>query len=286
MIKLYTDTSANLPLELILRHNITVVPFSYSIDGVEADYSAETEFDGKAFYNSMRNGAVVNTSMINIDTFIDLFSKELEAGNHVLYIGMSSGISGTAHSASVAIDELRKKYPDGKIAAIDTLAASLGEGLLVLDAAALIAEGKPFEEIVKHISNQRETMCQYFTVDNLEYLRRGGRISGPAALLGSILNIKPMLTGNADGQIVLCGKTRGRKRALDSLAEKYANLVIDKSADIAIAHADSEDDAKYLLKKLNGLGFKGNCLIACYEPVTGAHVEPGTIALFFPGKHK
>lgn len=284
MIKLFTDTSANLPLNLIHQYDISVVPFSYSINSIEADYSENTEFDGKAFYEAMRNGAVVNTSMVSPGTFIEFFSKALDAGNDVLYVGMSGGISGTAYSASIAVEELKDIYPGSKISAIDTLAASLGEGLLVLEAAELIAEGKSFEEIEERILRRRETMCQYFTVDDLEHLKRGGRISGTVALLGSLLNIKPMLMGDPDGKIVMCGKSRGRNRALDALAEKYATLALDKKADIAIAHADSESDTEYLIDKLREHGFEGNCLIEYYEPVTGAHVGPGTIALFFHGK--
>ncbi|MGI6039192.1 MAG: DegV family protein [Clostridiales bacterium] len=286
MIKLFTDTSANLPLNLIIENDITIVPFSYSIDGIEADYSEKSDFDGKAFYDAMREGAVVNTSMVNPGTFIEAFSKELEAGNDVLYVGMSGGISGTAHSAAVAVEKLRAVYSDAKIAAIDTLAASLGEGLLVLEAAARIAEGMSFEEVEDRILTLRDFMCQYFMVDDLEYLKRGGRISGTAAILGSILNIKPILTGNSAGKIVMDGKSRGRKRALATLADKYAELVLDKKADIGIAHADSESDVEYLIDLLREHGFEGKCLKVYYEPVTGSHVGPGTIALFFQGKYK
>lgn len=129
-------------------------------------------------------------------------------------------------------------------------------------------------------------MCQYFTVDNLEYLKRGGRISSAVALVGTILNIKPLLTGDENGKIIMCGKVRGRKQALNSLAEKYDQLVLDKKEDIAIAHADCESDADYLISRLREVGFQGECLSACYEPVTGSHVGPGAVALFFQGKNK
>jgi DegV family protein with EDD domain len=286
MIKLYTDTSANLPLSLTLQHNITVVPFSYSVNSIEVTYSDKTDFDGKAFYDAMRNGAKVRTSMIGVGTFIDFFTESLELGHDVLYIGMSGGISGTANAASIAVKELREKYPNANISAIDTCAASLGEGLLVLEAAKLISQEKTFAEIEKRILQRKSTMCQYFTVDNLEYLKRGGRISSAVALVGTILNIKPLLTGDENGKIIMCGKVRGRKQALTSLAEKYDQLVLDKKEDIAIAHADCESDADYLISRLREVGFQGECLSACYEPVTGSHVGPGAVALFFQGKNK
>lgn len=286
MIKLFTDTSANLPISLIRRYNIEVVPFSYTIDGKCADYSHETDFDGKRFYDAMREGAEIKTSMISLGAFLDAFSRSLDEGYDVLYIGMSGGISSTAHSAQLAVAELCGKYPDRRLAAVDTFAASLGEGLLVLHTARLIAKGKTFDEIHGEILERRNTMCQFFTVDNLEYLKRGGRISGAVAFVGTLLNIKPLLKGDETGHIIMHGKARGSKKALDSLAEKFAELVTDKSALLGIAHADNERGTQYLLGKLREKGFLGECLTVCYEPVTGSHVGPGTVALFFNGRHK
>lgn len=286
MIQLFTDTSANLPLSLIRQHGIIVVPFSYTIDGVPIPYSEETDFDGKGFYDAMRRGAAVQTSLINTGAFLDAFSAVLQQGNDVLYIGMSGGISGTANSAAAAAKLLREKFPDRKIAAVDTFAASLGEGILVLKCAEMIANGCRFDEIEQHVLEARNTLCQYFTVDDLVYLKRGGRITGAAALVGTVLQIKPILQGNEIGQIVPCGKVRGSKRALEDLAHRYDQLAKDKNGDIAIAHADNPEGTAKLLDLLRKKGFRGNCLTVCYEPVTGAHVGPGTIALFFPGIHK
>lgn len=286
MIKLYTDTSANLPLALVKRHSITVIPFSYTVDGVEAEYSAETEFDGKAFYDAMRGGAMVHTSMINASTFMEYFEPDLIAGHEVIYIGMSGGISGTADSAAMAVRELKEKYPGANIAAIDTFAASMGEGKLVLEAAEMIERGASFMSVEHDVLQYRGSMCQFFTVDDLEYLRRGGRISGAVALVGNVLNIKPILRGDEIGRIVMCGKKRGRKRALDELADRYAQRVLDKGADISIAHADNDEGTAYLLEQLRQRGFTGECITVCYEPVTGSHVGPGTVALFFFGTEK
>ena len=286
MIKLYTDTSANLPMALVKRYSIGVIPFSYTVDGVEAQYPEETDFDGKAFYDAMRQGAKIQTSMINTAAFLSAFSPDLENGDSVIYIGMSGGISGTANAAVLAAQELRETYPKAEIATIDSFAASMGEGLLVLEAAEMIERGCAFQEITDYILERRNMMCQFFTVDDLTYLHRGGRISGAKALVGNVLNIKPILRGDEIGRIVMCGKKRGSRRALDELAERWAFRALDMSADISIAHADNDEGTAYLLAELRKKGFTGDCITVIYEPVTGSHVGPGTVALFFPGTEK
>ena len=286
MLQLFTDTSANLPVALTKQHHITVVPFSYTVDGKETDYPDDVDFDGAAFYGAMRRGAVVKTSMVNPDLMANYFERALSQGDDVLYVGMSGGISGTAHAAAMAVQELQEEFPERKIAAIDTYAASLGEGLLVIEAARMLENGAPFSLIVEQISRRRHTMCQYFTVDDLANLERGGRVSRAAAIVGTVLKIKPLLRGDDEGKIVLCGKTRGRKQSLTALADFYEKLVADKSEEIGIAHADDAAGAQFLLDALRQRGFTGECLTVCYEPVTGSHVGPGTVALFFQGIHR
>lgn len=286
MIKLFTDTSANLPVSIIRKYGIEVVPFSYTVNGKEVPYSAETDFNGKAFYEAMRAGAEVKTSMINVSDFMAAFEQWIAKGDAVIYVGMSGGISGTAHSAKLAAEELLEKYPAAKIAAIDTYAASLGEGFLVIETAKMIERGDPFLKIVKKIELLRKNMCQFFTVDDLAYLRKGGRISGAAAVVGTVLNIKPILRGDENGKIVLCGKIRGFNKSMEALANKYDELVFDKTADVGIAHADNPEGAQRLEDILRTKGFSGELLKVVYEPVTGSHVGPGTIALFFMGEHK
>lgn len=286
MIKLFTDTSANLPVSIIREYGIEVVPFSYTVNGKEVPYSAETDFNGKAFYEAMRAGAEVKTSMINVSDFIAAFEPWIAKGDAVIYVGMSGGISGTANSAKLAAEELLEKYPAAKIAAIDTYAASLGEGFLVIETAKMIERGDPFLKIVKKIELLRKNMCQFFTVDDLAYLRKGGRISGAAAVVGTVLNIKPILRGDENGKIVLCGKIRGFNKSMEALANKYDELVFDKTADVGIAHADNPEGAQRLEDILRTKGFSGELLKVVYEPVTGSHVGPGTIALFFMGEHK
>lgn len=283
MIRIYTDTSANLTPELIEKYALGVIPFSYTVDGVEQDGA---DFEGKAYYDAMRAGAVVKTSMINVSEFSASFRKELAAGNDVIYVGMSGGISGSANAARIAVEELRAEFPERRIEAIDTYAASLGEGIQAINAAKLLAAGVGFDGIVERILAERRNMCQYFTVDDLEYLKRGGRIGLISTVVGTVLKIKPILMGDEKGRIVLCGKVRGRRQSLLALADRYSELVQDRDDDIGIAHADDEEGVEVLLAELRKRGFKGECITVCYEPVTGAHVGPGTVALFFSGIHK
>lgn len=286
MTELFTDTSANLSAEVIEQYHLHLLPFTYTIDGVEAVQDIRRNFDGKAFYDAMRSGAVVSTAMIGLGSFLDAFRAVLEAGDDVLYLSMSGGISGTCHAATLAAQELKAEYPQRQIVVIDTYAASLGEGLLVLEAARMLEQGAALSEVVDKISELRNRMCQYFTVDDLEYLKRGGRISRVASVVGTVFKIKPLLTGNAEGKIVMCGKSRGRKQSLIALADCYDKRVVDRSATIGIADADAADGAVFLLEELRRRGFTGECVSACYEPVTGSHVGPGTVALFFLGDQK
>ena len=281
MTQLFTDSSANLPVEIIDEYGIEVVPFSYTIDGVE--YIPEREFDGKAFYAAMRAGSEVKTSMVNAGTFIERFKAALDAGKDVLYIGMSGGISGTANAALMAKQELDEEYPDRKIIVIDTLAASLGEGLFVIKAAEQLKDGAALDAIEEAIRAQVPSMCQSFTVDDLKYLKKTGRVSGAAAIIGNVLSIHPILIGDYEGKIVVKSKVRGMKRTLDALAERYAELALSKTETIGIAHADNEEGKAYLVQRLRDKGLTGKCLSVCYEPVTGSHVGPGTVALFFFG---
>lgn len=280
MIRIFTDTAANLPKKLTKKHGIRVIPLHYYIDGKEYTEDTEQEFDGKSFYDAMRKNADITTSMTNVHDFCDAFAETLQAGEDIIYVGISSGISGTVNAAEQALELLRADYPGRKMAAIDTKGASLGEGLPVLYAAKFVEDGCSFEEVVAKTTENTEKMCQYFTVEDLKYLRKGGRISKMTAIVGNMLSIKPLLMGD-NGKIVLFDKIRGRKKALEALAAKYKELVGDFHFPVGIAHADSEEDAEKLTQMLKKIGFVGDLLSVCYEPVTGAHVGPGTMALFF-----
>lgn len=287
MYRLLTDTTANLPAPLTARHGIEVLPLHYTVAGKEyARPGGAGEAELRGFYAAMRAGAEVHTSMISIGAFFDAFEPILAAGEDILYVGMSSGISGTCRAAAFAAEELRNRYPDRRVAVVDTRAASLGEGLPVLYAAGLREAGLPLEEAARRTSAKSARVCQYFTVDDLAYLRRGGRISGAAALVGSVLNIKPVLRGDEEGRIVVDHKVRGRKKSLDALVEQYARLRADPAGPAAIAHADAPEDTAYLTRCLRAAGLTGELITAVYEPVTGSHVGPGAVALFFYGTRR
>jgi DegV family protein with EDD domain len=288
MYRIFTDTSANLPAAELAGHAISVVRLGFQVEGVDDAefFRADGEFKGRVFYSWLRAGANVTTTMVNLQTFTDAFEPALRAGEDVLYVAMSSGISGTYHASTLAAEELRARYPERTILTVDTRAASLGEGLPVLFAAQAREEGKSIKEAARTTRTFSELICQYFTVADLKYLQKGGRVSRLSAKIGSLLNIKPVLMGNELGEIVMSGKTRGMRHALAALAEKYDELAADRAARVGIAHADAPEEAEELAQLLRGKGLTGEILSVCYEPVTGAHVGPGAVALFFSGIHR
>ena len=286
MIKLFADTAANLPVALVKKHGITVVPLVYSINGKEIPYDLNHDFDGKAFYDAMRNGAEMKTSMVNSSTFNEKFEECIKNGDDIVYIGLSAGVSGTVRAAEIAAEELREKYPDAKIAVINSLGAGLGIGMQVLETARLIESGKSFEETVSITEKRKHHMCQFFTVDDLSYLKKGGRISGATAAIGTLLNIKPLLRGDEEGHIVSWGKCRGINKCILEIVKKYDELVLDKAADVMMIHGDNMSAVDFLTEKLREHGFTGKTTVAPFEPVCGSHVGPGSVALFFWGEKK
>ena len=279
-----TDTSANLPTSLLTEKGVAVIPFSYLIGDKEYSCVDTEGFDGKKFYKAMRMGAQISTSQINIFHYTEFFEPYLKNGEDILMINMSSGISGSHNCAVKAADELKERYPQRKICLVDSVGASLGEGLFVLRALELRDRGYGLDETFSAIENEKQRMYQVFTVDDLMYLKKTGRVKGSAAIIGNMLQIKPLLKGNESGEIVAFNKVIGRKRALDSLAQQYNKLVKDPDKQtVGIAHADCEDDARYLIEQLNKRKPPKEILTVMYEPVTGSHVGPGTLALFFMG---
>ena len=279
-----TDTSANLPTSLLTKKGVAVIPFSYLI-GEKVYSCVDTEgFDGTKFYKAMRMGAQISTSQINIFNYIEFFEPYLKNGEDILMINMSSGISGSYNCAVTAANELKERYPERDIRLVDAIGASLGEGLFVLRALELRDSGYSLEDTFNTIEREKRRMYQVFTVDDLMYLKKTGRVKGSAAIIGNMLQIKPLLKGNEQGEIVAFNKVIGRKRALDSLAQQYNRLVKDPDRQtVGIAHADCEDDALYLIEQLNKRKPPKDIMTVMYEPVTGSHVGPGTLALFFMG---
>ena len=278
-----TDTSANLPTPVLAAHGIPAIPFHYTINGTAEQACLDTEaFDGSFYYNAMRGGVGVTTSQINPQAYIDCFEPLLAAGQDILFVGMSSGISRSFHSAQMAMAQLREQYPERQFRLVDTLGASLGEGILVLKAIEYRDSGMDLSEAAKRLLALRHRMCQIFMVDDLMFLKKTGRVSGAVALVGTMLQIKPLLKGNERGEIVTYAKARGRRKAIEALARRYDEQVVDAGSQIVgIAHADCEKDAAFLADLLRRNHPPKEILTVMYEPVTGAHVGPGTLALFF-----
>ena len=279
-----TDTSANLPYDMLQQHAVGVVPLSYFIEA-EAHTCLDIEaFDGKGYYDSIRKGAKVTTSQINPQGYLDAFTPALQEQKDVLYVGMSSGISGSYASAEIAADELRDAFPGRTIRLVDSYGASLGEGLLVIKALECRSQGLDVNATADALLSLRSRVCQAFTVDDLMHLKRGGRISNIAAVAGMVLNIKPLLKGDERGRIVVFGKAIGRKRAVEALAARYDALVENpEEQTVGIAHADCPAEAARLAELLARNKAPREIMTVCYEPVTGAHVGPGALALFFLG---
>ena len=279
-----TDTSANLPTAFLKENQISVVPFTYSIKDKEYSCLDTEGFDGRKFYQAMRMGAKIKTSQINVFSYIQFFEPYLQQGRDILMINMSSGISGSYHCAELAAEELKASYPEREIRLVDALGASLGEGLLVLRAIELQKVGKSLAQIHETLEREKHRMYQVFTVDDLMYLKNTGRIKGSAAIVGNMLKVKPLLKGNENGEIVNFAKVIGRKRTIDSLAQRYHQLVSHPEVQtIGIAHADCADDAAYLAEQISRRKPPQKIMTVMYEPVTGSHVGPGTLALFFLG---
>ena len=282
-----TDTSSNLMKNYLDKHNVVLLPFTYRFEGEEEQSCTDIEhFDGKAYYKRIGDGAKVQTSQINPQTFKDCFRPIAERGDDVLYIGMSSAISGTFQSAHIAAEEMKEKYPDRQFVTIDSKGASLGEGLIVMEAVKLRDRGKTLDEIVPVLENKIDCLYQVFTVDSLAHLKRTGRLTGAAAFVGTLLNIIPLLKGNEHGQIVSVDKARGNKKAIQKMAERYDNFVVDgEEQTVCIADSDNDEDVALLIELLRRNHPPKEIIRVCYEPVTGSHVGPGAVALFFFGKN-
>ena len=283
--EIITDTSCNLPTPLLRKLRVGEIAFTYTMEGQELSCTDTESFDGKAFFDKIREGEKVSTSQITPQHYIDYLEPMLKEGKDVLFVGMSSGISGSCSSARFAAEELSEMFPERTVRVVDSLSASLAEGMVVLKACQLRDRGIPLEEAAETLEKYRMRICQVFTVADLKHLQRTGRLSRAKAVIGSILNIKPILIGDEEGKIVLEQNTRGRRNAIKALAEKFRELVADKiTGPVCIAHADCAEDAEFLVTCLKKIRNIKDILVVMYEPVTGAHVGPGTLALFYEGE--
>ena len=282
----FADGSANLPQEML--EGITLLPCDYTVDGTPQTYWGDVDhFDGHAFYEGLRNGHVVKTSLLNTQLFLSQFAPVLKKGLDVIYISMSSGISGTYNAARIAAGELMEEYRSRFVHIVDSLGCGFGNGLLAEHAAGLAREGADAREAAQILDEEVPHICQYFTVDDLNFLKKTGRVSGMTAAIGTVLNIKPILFGDSTGHIVSCSKTRGRRRAIEALVQKYAEKRLDLPTQrICISHGDCIEDANTLADLVRGITPQVPITICQHEPFSGSHVGPGMLGLFFRGKER
>lgn len=284
--KIITDSASDLPLSVLESLDVDWVELNVYIDGKNYDYDGSEE-SVKKFYDEVRSGMNASTSAANSSEFTELMEKYLKQGKDVLYIGFSSGLSSTYNSGVIAADELREKYPDRKIYTVSSLCASLGEGLLVYLAARKQKDGCTIEETRDYAESIKLNLCHWFTVDDLFHLKRGGRVSATTAVVGSMLNIKPILHVDDEGHLINVGKARGRKASIKELVVKMKELAIDpENQTVFISHGDCYDDAAALAEMVKKEFNVKDVLIGYIGPVIGAHSGPGTVALFFLGSHR
>lgn len=283
-----TDSCCNLPQKIIQQFNIKIIPLVYHANGQVYKGCAENEsLDIKQFYTLMRKHEPVTTSSASPQACQEIFESELEQGNDLLYIGFSSGLSASYQTAASVLQQLSGVYPVRRALSIDSLCAALGQGLLVTYAARLREQGKTIDEVYQWLMDNRLHLCHWFTVDDLFFLHRGGRVSKTAAIVGSMVGIKPVLHVDNDGHLVMTSKVRGRKASLDTLVAKMDESAIEpEKQTVYINHGDCEPDALYLRDQIRKRFGVEDILIDILDPVLGSHSGPGTIALFFLGKER
>lgn len=282
-----TETTCDLPQEYYDKNDITAITLTYALDGTEYDGSFENSLSPNLFYDKLRKGIMAKTSAIPPEKFENAFEPVLEAGRDILYVAFSSGLSSTYQNACIAKDELLEKYPNRRIFIVDSLAASLGEGLLVDMILRKSKTELDVEALAAYAESVKQNVCHYFTVDDLNHLQRGGRVSKTTAFVGTMLGIKPILHVDENGKLINIGKVRGRKASLDALVAKMEEKIKGcENPYVFISHGDCLDDAKYVAGKVKEkCGIKSE-IVNHIGPVIGSHAGPGTVALFFVGSDR
>jgi len=280
-----TDSDSDLPFHLKEKYDIPVVYMPYALNGKEYFDDLGQTLDHKSYYDAMRNGANPVTSALNEAAYIDYFEPVLKSGKDLLFVAFSSKLSCTLQAAGTAREELLKKYPDRKITIVDTLSISGPMALLVLKAHEMYRAGKPMEEVASWLENNKLRCQAYFTVDDLKYLKRGGRISGAAAVVGTMLDLKPIIVEASDGSLQAGEKVRGRKKALAYIVDAMMKAEPDPAeSPIIVLNADAPEDAERVKASVEQKLPGATVLIEHVGPVIGAHAGPGTVALCFLGK--
>lgn len=279
---LITDSASDLPSEIAESLEVEILPMKYMVNDTPC---VDKDFDMENFYNLLRGKALSLTSQTNVEEFSNYFSGYLENGKDILYVGFPLSLSGMNNSARIAARELSEKYPERKIIVIDSVSASIGQGLLVYYAALKKKSGATIDEVADFVNNNKLKFCHWFTVDDLYFLKRGGRISQATAVVGSILNVKPLLSMNDEGKLYVFDKIRGKKKVLDLMSSKIENLNSNYKK-VFVGHADCLDDARYVAERISSENHSLDITITHLGPIIGTHTGPGTVALAFVGNSR
>jgi len=285
---IFTDSSCDLPQHLVEEMQLAIQPLTVYLDGKPyKNYPDQREITNEAFYKMLPNCKETKTSAVNQNDFMEAFEPILKEGKDLLYLGFSSGLSGTCSAGMMAANELSEKYPERKIFVVDTLCASLGQGMLVYLAWQQKQAGKTIEEVRDYVENTKLHQCHWFTVNDLFHLKRGGRVSGATALIGSMLGIKPVMHVDNEGHLVAIGKVRGRKASIKALLDEMKKLAVKPEEQVIfISHGDCLDEAEALADMCREELHVKDVIINHVGPVIGSHSGPGTMALFFIGTER
>lgn len=280
-----TDSSGDLSQSMVEELGVSVLPLSFIIRGTTLkNYPDDRDMSAKEFYQLLAEGEMATTAAVNVHQYVEFLTPELEKGKDVLILAFSSGLSATCQAANLAAGELRESFPERKIYVVDTLCASLGQGLLVSYAAQRQKAGESIEAVRDWCEANKLRICHWVTVNDLMYLKRGGRISAATAVVGSMLSIKPIIHVDDEGKLVNVAKARGRKGALDYLVKKAGELGEDLAGQtIFISHSECEEDARYVGDQIQAQYGTQGTRYNNIGPVIGAHTGPGCVALFFLG---
>ena len=286
--KLFSDSTNDLPASMADELNVTVIPLEFHVDGNNyVNYLDGRELSSKALYDALRAGKPSGTSMVTSHRYTEAFEPVLKSGESILYLAFSSGLSGSYDQAVQAAAELNEKYSPQKVVVIDTLCASLGQGLLVWYTAKKMEDGGSIDEVADYTRNLIPSLCHWVTVDDLNHLKRGGRVSGASAVVGTLLGIKPIIHVDDDGKLIPVDKVRGRRQSLEYLANKMNDTALDLTGQtVFISHGDSLEDATALSEIIKSKMGVSDFVIHEIGPVIGSHSGPGTIALFFLGEKR
>ena len=283
---IYADSGADIPGEKLSEWGVRNCPLTFTFEGEDSSHTGE-DMNIREFYDRMREGGVAHTAALNYSTAAEYFRRDLELGRDVFYLAFSSGLSSTYATSCTVADDLMAEFPGGKIVVVDSLAASSGHGLLLWLCVQKKREGADIDSLREYAEGIRQNICHWFTVDDLVYLRRGGRVSATAALAGTVLGIKPVLHVDSEGHLINIMKVRGRKASIKAIADKFGELRRpDINGTVFISNGDCKEDADFLAELLKERYGVSVSLISDIGPVIGAHSGPGTLALFFLGEHR